>query len=152
MNCSLENLSFMFLCVEEFNDRILCPDLSDAEMQRLHEEVQKIYETYCLEESIDKISFDPFIIEEIHNSQSHYGFLCCTCCVPRSLILSFSVTSCSRSGAVHRGGEAPDDAMSVWGLWTCAVSAGECLHPHVLPQRWGNFQEMSFQSCLRWCV
>ncbi|KTF94293.1 hypothetical protein cypCar_00030308 [Cyprinus carpio] len=52
---------------EEFNDQILCPDLSDTEMQRLHEEVQKIYETYCLEESIDKISFDPFIIEEIHN-------------------------------------------------------------------------------------
>ncbi|KAK2884300.1 hypothetical protein Q8A67_017937 [Cirrhinus molitorella] len=55
------------LTVEEFNDRILCPDLSDTEKQRLHEEVQKIYETYCLEESIDKISFDPFIIEEIHN-------------------------------------------------------------------------------------
>ncbi|XP_067272865.1 sorting nexin-14 isoform X1 [Pseudorasbora parva] len=55
------------LTVEEFNDRILCPDLSDAEMQRLHEEVQKIYETYCLEESIDKISFDPFIVDEIHN-------------------------------------------------------------------------------------
>uniref|UniRef100_A0A8C1QP09 Sorting nexin 14 n=3 Tax=Cyprinus carpio TaxID=7962 RepID=A0A8C1QP09_CYPCA len=55
------------LTVEEFNDQILCPDLSDTEMQRLHEEVQKIYETYCLEESIDKISFDPFIIEEIHN-------------------------------------------------------------------------------------
>ncbi|KAI7800080.1 sorting nexin-14 isoform X2 [Triplophysa rosa] len=55
------------LTVEEFNDRILHPDLSDAEMQRLHEEVQKIYETYCLDESVDKISFDPFIIEEIHN-------------------------------------------------------------------------------------
>ncbi|KTF73017.1 hypothetical protein cypCar_00026747 [Cyprinus carpio] len=55
------------LTVEEFNDRILCPELSDTEKQRLHEEVQKIYETYCLEESIDKISFDPFIIEEIHN-------------------------------------------------------------------------------------
>uniref|UniRef100_A0A8C1U5E0 Sorting nexin-14 n=1 Tax=Cyprinus carpio TaxID=7962 RepID=A0A8C1U5E0_CYPCA len=55
------------LTVEEFNDRILCPELSDTEKQHLHEEVQKIYETYCLEESIDKISFDPFIIEEIHN-------------------------------------------------------------------------------------
>ncbi|XP_072534746.1 sorting nexin-14 isoform X1 [Salminus brasiliensis] len=55
------------LTVEEFNDRILCPELSDLEMKRLHGEVQKIYETYCLEESIDKISFDPFIIEEIRN-------------------------------------------------------------------------------------
>lgn len=93
---SLKYLSFMFLYVEEFNDRILCPDLSDKEMQRLHEEVQKIYKTYCLEESIDKISFDHFIIEEIHNSQSRYSVLCCTCCMPRPLILPVSVTSCSR--------------------------------------------------------
>uniref|UniRef100_A0AAY5EUG6 PX domain-containing protein n=1 Tax=Electrophorus electricus TaxID=8005 RepID=A0AAY5EUG6_ELEEL len=55
------------LTVEEFNDKILHPELSDSEMQHLHREVQKLYETYCLEESIDKISFDPFIIEEIHN-------------------------------------------------------------------------------------
>uniref|UniRef100_A0A8B9LB80 Sorting nexin-14-like n=1 Tax=Astyanax mexicanus TaxID=7994 RepID=A0A8B9LB80_ASTMX len=55
------------LTVEEFNDRILCPELSDVEMEQLHGEVQKIYETYCLDESIDKISFDPFIIEEIRN-------------------------------------------------------------------------------------
>ncbi|XP_046877125.1 sorting nexin-14 isoform X2 [Hypomesus transpacificus] len=55
------------LTVEEFNDKILSPDLSDAELQRLHGEVQHIYETYCLEESIDKISFDTFIVEEIRN-------------------------------------------------------------------------------------
>ncbi|KAM9496772.1 sorting nexin-14 isoform 1-T1 [Clarias gariepinus] len=53
------------LAIEEFNDKILCPELSDSEMQCLHAEIQKIYVTYCLEESIDKISFDPFIIEEI---------------------------------------------------------------------------------------
>ncbi|XP_031436916.1 sorting nexin-14-like isoform X2 [Clupea harengus] len=55
------------LTAEEFNDKILSPDLSDSEMQRLHGEVQKIYETYCLDESIDKIRFDPFIVEEIRN-------------------------------------------------------------------------------------
>uniref|UniRef100_A0A3B3HIX3 Sorting nexin-14 n=1 Tax=Oryzias latipes TaxID=8090 RepID=A0A3B3HIX3_ORYLA len=55
------------LTVEEFNDRILCPELSDTEKMMLHEEVKKIYETYCLEESIDKIRFDPFIVEEIRN-------------------------------------------------------------------------------------
>ncbi|KAM9562745.1 sorting nexin-14 isoform 2-T2 [Guaruba guarouba] len=53
------------LTVEEFNDRILRPELSDAEKMSLHEEVQKIYKTYCLDESIDKIRFDPFIVEEI---------------------------------------------------------------------------------------
>ncbi|KAM4771617.1 sorting nexin-14 isoform 2-T2 [Rhinophrynus dorsalis] len=53
------------LAVEEFNDKILRPELTDEEMLSLHEEVQKIYQTYCLEESIDKISFDSFIVEEI---------------------------------------------------------------------------------------
>uniref|UniRef100_A0A8C8D906 Sorting nexin 14 n=1 Tax=Oncorhynchus tshawytscha TaxID=74940 RepID=A0A8C8D906_ONCTS len=51
----------------EFNDKILCPELSEAELQRLHGEVQHVYDTYCLEESIDKISFDRFIVEEIRN-------------------------------------------------------------------------------------
>ncbi|KAF7652169.1 hypothetical protein LDENG_00100740 [Lucifuga dentata] len=55
------------LTVEEFNDKILSPELSDSELQRLHDEVLRIYETYCLDESIDKISFDPFIVEEIRN-------------------------------------------------------------------------------------
>uniref|UniRef100_UPI00398E42E5 sorting nexin-14 isoform X2 n=1 Tax=Pristiophorus japonicus TaxID=55135 RepID=UPI00398E42E5 len=57
-------LQFCFT-VEEFNDRILRPELTDDEKQTLHEEVKKIYETYCLDESIDKIKFDPFIVEEI---------------------------------------------------------------------------------------
>uniref|UniRef100_A0A8D3D7V2 Sorting nexin 14 n=1 Tax=Scophthalmus maximus TaxID=52904 RepID=A0A8D3D7V2_SCOMX len=55
------------LAVEEFNDKILSPELSDAELRRLHGEVLHIYETYCLHESIDKISFDPFIVDEIRN-------------------------------------------------------------------------------------
>uniref|UniRef100_A0A8C4HZ80 Sorting nexin 14 n=2 Tax=Dicentrarchus labrax TaxID=13489 RepID=A0A8C4HZ80_DICLA len=55
------------LTVEEFNDKILSPELSDSELQRLHGEVLHIYETYCLDESIDKISFDKFIVEEIRN-------------------------------------------------------------------------------------
>nr|KAF6463191.1 sorting nexin 14 [Molossus molossus] len=53
------------LTVEEFNDRILRPELSNDEMLSLHAELQKIYKTYCLDESIDKIRFDPFIVEEI---------------------------------------------------------------------------------------
>ncbi|KAL2306683.1 hypothetical protein Nmel_004613 [Mimus melanotis] len=53
------------LTVEEFNDRILRPELSDTEKMSLHDEVQKIYKTYCLDESIDEIKFDSFIVEEI---------------------------------------------------------------------------------------
>jgi len=54
---------------EEFNDKILSPELNDSELRRLHGEVSHIYETYCLDESIDKISFGPFIVEEIRNSK-----------------------------------------------------------------------------------
>lgn len=57
---------------EEFNDRILRPELSDTEKMSLHEEVQKIYKTYCLDESIDKIRFDPFIVEEIQRSKFEF--------------------------------------------------------------------------------
>uniref|UniRef100_A0A3B4AQJ3 Uncharacterized protein n=1 Tax=Periophthalmus magnuspinnatus TaxID=409849 RepID=A0A3B4AQJ3_9GOBI len=53
------------LAVEEFNNSILDPDLSDSKKVMLHKEVKKIYETYILDESIDKIRFDPFIVEEI---------------------------------------------------------------------------------------
>lgn len=56
--------------LEEFNDRILRPELSNDEMLSLHEELQKIYKTYCLDESVDKIRFDPFIVEEIQKSKS----------------------------------------------------------------------------------
>uniref|UniRef100_A0A8D0DCB7 Sorting nexin 14 n=1 Tax=Sander lucioperca TaxID=283035 RepID=A0A8D0DCB7_SANLU len=62
------------LTVEEFNDKILSPDLSDSELQRLHGEVLHIYETYCVDESIDKISFDHFVVEEIRNiAKGPYG-------------------------------------------------------------------------------
>ncbi|XP_023808755.1 sorting nexin-14 isoform X1 [Oryzias latipes] len=58
------------LAVEEFNDKILSPELSDGELRRLHGEVLHIYETYCLDESVDKISFDASIVEEIRNIAS----------------------------------------------------------------------------------
>uniref|UniRef100_A0A3Q0R078 Sorting nexin 14 n=1 Tax=Amphilophus citrinellus TaxID=61819 RepID=A0A3Q0R078_AMPCI len=61
------------LTVEELNDKILRPELSDSELQHLHGEVVHIYETYCLEESVDKISFDPFIVEEIRIATGPYA-------------------------------------------------------------------------------
>ncbi|KAL7987919.1 hypothetical protein Chor_006838 [Crotalus horridus] len=56
-----------YLELEQFNNRILQAELSDSEKMSLHEEVKKIYETYCLDESIDKIKFDSFIVEEIQS-------------------------------------------------------------------------------------
>ncbi|NXF49095.1 SNX14 protein, partial [Oceanites oceanicus] len=70
------------LTVEEFNDRILRPELSDTEKMSLHEEVQKIYKTYCLDESIDKIRFDPFIVEEIQRSKKNSPHWADSCLKP----------------------------------------------------------------------
>lgn len=58
---------------EEFNERILCPDLSQAELQRLHAELLHIHQTYCLEDSLDHIRFSRFILEDIRRSKSQIG-------------------------------------------------------------------------------
>lgn len=59
------------LLPEEFNDKILSPELSELELQHLHGDVVHIYQTYCLEESLDKIRFESFIVEELRNSESY---------------------------------------------------------------------------------
>uniref|UniRef100_A0A3Q3KYK6 Sorting nexin 14 n=1 Tax=Mastacembelus armatus TaxID=205130 RepID=A0A3Q3KYK6_9TELE len=61
------------LTVEEFNNKILSPELTDPELRHLHGEVRQIHETYCLDESVDKISFDPIIVEEIRISAGPYS-------------------------------------------------------------------------------
>lgn len=126
---------------EEFNDRILCPELSDTEKMRLHEEVKKIYETYCLDESVDKIRFDPFIVEEIRNSTSiaeEEHAMTCSCLFAVNMHAFFVVVeipSCRRP--VCRGGEAADHEVFVRGLRARPVPPGERFHAHVLSQRRG---------------
>lgn len=100
----------MYLPPEEFNDKILSPELSDHELRRLHGEVLHIYETYCLDESVDKISFDVFIVEEIRNSKSAFRVQ------GRSLEPEPPVTRCvrvSRCRSVRRRDEAADHALPV---------------------------------------
>ncbi|CAL8312137.1 unnamed protein product [Lota lota] len=55
------------LTVEEFNDRILSPELSEEQLRALHGEVLRLHQVYCLDESVDKIRFQPAIVEEIRN-------------------------------------------------------------------------------------
>ncbi|XP_032440741.1 sorting nexin-14 isoform X2 [Xiphophorus hellerii] len=55
------------LAAEEFNERILSPDLSDPELRRLHAEVLHIYQTFCRDDSADKIRFDPAVVEGIRS-------------------------------------------------------------------------------------
>ncbi|CAL9691933.1 unnamed protein product [Knipowitschia caucasica] len=53
------------LTIEEFNSRVLQPELSDCEMAALHTELQTIYQTYCEDLSVDRICFDPEVTREI---------------------------------------------------------------------------------------
>lgn len=102
----------------------------------LHEELKKIYETYCLDESVDKIRFDPFIVEEIRNSRWQGSVRrrpTSAALRPRSSPVL--VWPPSRRGAVHGGGEAADHEVFVRGLRARPVPAGERFHPHVLSQR-----------------
>lgn len=92
-----------FVLSEEFNDRILCPELSDSQKVMLHEELRKIYETYCLDESIDKIRFDPFIVEEIRNSTPQpFSLPSRLCCVLAGKAADACLPSQSRRVHTHR--------------------------------------------------
>ncbi|XP_061667394.1 sorting nexin-14-like isoform X2 [Syngnathoides biaculeatus] len=55
------------LAVEELNDKILSPELSDSELRRLHGEVVHIYQMYCVDESIYKINLNRDTVEDIRN-------------------------------------------------------------------------------------
>lgn len=64
------------LCVaEEFNERILSPDLSDPDLRRLHAEVLHIYQTFCRDDSADKIRFDPAVVEGIRSGEHNQNLL-----------------------------------------------------------------------------
>ncbi|CAH1794558.1 unnamed protein product [Owenia fusiformis] len=53
------------LSVEDFNHRILNPELSSEQTLSLHTEAKEIYRMYCNPNAVDKIMFDDDIIEEL---------------------------------------------------------------------------------------
>ncbi|XP_049612143.1 sorting nexin-14 [Syngnathus scovelli] len=55
------------LAVEELNAKVLNPELCDSELRRLHGEVVHIYQTYCVDESVDKINLDRATVDDIRN-------------------------------------------------------------------------------------
>ncbi|GIX87439.1 sorting nexin-14 [Caerostris extrusa] len=61
---SLNVLQF-HLSVDEFNTRILNPDLSKEELEALHLQAQQMYNTYFASHALDRINFDDEIVQEI---------------------------------------------------------------------------------------
>ncbi|XP_054719236.1 sorting nexin-14-like [Uloborus diversus] len=61
------NVLQFHLSVDEFNSRILNPDLTKEELEALHLQAQQMYNTYFASHALDRINFDDDIVQEIKN-------------------------------------------------------------------------------------
>ena len=72
------NSSFVLIS-EDFNKRILNPDLTEAELVKLHGSVKDLYRNYCAPSAPDRIKFEENIVNELKESKltvldsSHFG-------------------------------------------------------------------------------
>lgn len=63
-------ISCLISLSDEFNDRILNPDLTEKQMKDLHAEVVDLYNRYCEPNAVEKIKFDEDIIAELKKSKN----------------------------------------------------------------------------------
>lgn len=59
------NVLQFHLSVDEFNTRILNPDLTKEELEALHLQAQQMYNTYFASHALDRINFDDDVVQEI---------------------------------------------------------------------------------------
>ncbi|KAJ8299813.1 hypothetical protein KUTeg_023873 [Tegillarca granosa] len=59
------NVLQFFLACEDFNKRILSPELSQGELVELHNMAKDLYKSYCAESALDRIKFDEEIVNEL---------------------------------------------------------------------------------------
>lgn len=59
------NVLQFFLSVDDFNNKILNPELTKDELEELHFRAQEMYNTYFAPNAVDKINFDDAIVHEI---------------------------------------------------------------------------------------
>lgn len=57
-------LQFCLAC-DDFNGRILNPDLTDADLQELHSMAKDLYKNYCAPTAVDKILFDDEVVQQL---------------------------------------------------------------------------------------
>lgn len=57
-------LQFCLAC-DDFNGRILNPDLTDNDLQELHSMAKDLYKNYCAPTALDKILFDNEVVEQL---------------------------------------------------------------------------------------
>ena len=75
------DVSFRFFVVvvvsEEFNNKVLTPELSVTSQRQLHDELQQLWSSYISPSAVDTIRFQPDIVQQIHASQCDCSFFCC---------------------------------------------------------------------------
>ncbi|XP_061182737.1 sorting nexin-14-like isoform X2 [Saccostrea echinata] len=57
-------LQFSLAC-EDFNTRILSPELSQGDLVELHNMAKDLYRSYCAKDAVDRIKFDETIVSEL---------------------------------------------------------------------------------------
>ena len=62
MNCKIV---FFFIFTEDFNKKILNPDLSESDLIYLHNDLKILYKNYCSSDGSDRINFEENIINEL---------------------------------------------------------------------------------------
>ena len=68
-----ENLNVTFLCIkEDFNRHILDPELSPEQMETLHLEARELFHTFMSPSSSQRLEFEPEIVTQIQESESHF--------------------------------------------------------------------------------
>lgn len=55
--------------VEDFNRRVLSPDVSQSEFVELHMTAKDLYKSYCAPNALDRIKFDEDIIEALREGK-----------------------------------------------------------------------------------
>ncbi|XP_013383349.1 sorting nexin-14 isoform X2 [Lingula anatina] len=59
------NVLQFYFALEDFNKKLIRPELSDADVCLLHKDILHIYNSYCAEGAFDKIQLAPDIVSEI---------------------------------------------------------------------------------------
>ena len=55
--------------VDEFNRKVLMPELTPSQLEELHVELRDLYRVYCDPASVDRIQFDDSIVTQLKQSK-----------------------------------------------------------------------------------
>ena len=67
---------FFFIFTEDFNKKILNPDLSESDLIYLHNDLKILYKNYCSSDGSDRINFEENIINELKEGRFDILFPC----------------------------------------------------------------------------